>query len=285
VGKNDYELFHLEKADVLRSEDNHILATLESYRTPEQSVDRQGNRLSIDKHKVPILDDSKQVIGIIGLSFDITPLKVREEQLRASLREKETLLREINHRVKNNLQIVSSLLNLQLQSITDEKARALLQESRNRIYSMATIHELLYRRSEMETVAVKDYIDEITRYLMEVYELSFTTITIEKEIDDIELDMDEAIPVGLIITELVSNSIKYAFPETQEGTIFISLKVHENSVELVVRDNGVGMPETVLAREGHSLGLLLVQALVDQLQGTFSVDNRDGAYFSVVFTV
>jgi two-component sensor histidine kinase len=234
---------------------------------------------------VPILDDSKQVIGIIGLSFDITPLKVREEQLRASLREKETLLREINHRVKNNLQIVSSLLNLQLQSITDEKARALLQESRNRIYSMATIHELLYRRSEMETVAVKDYIGEITRYLMEVYELSFTTITIEKEIDDIELDMDEAIPVGLIITELVSNSIKYAFPETQEGTIFISLKVHENSVELVVRDNGVGMPETVLAREGHSLGLLLVQALVDQLQGTFSVDNRDGAYFSVVFTV
>jgi PAS domain S-box-containing protein len=285
IGKTDYEIFPRDIADEARREDKTVMATLELHQVIEEVKDPDGRvQRIINKRKMPILSNEGGPDGIIGLAFDITSLKQHEEQLKASLEQKDILLKEVHHRVKNNLQIISSLINLQIGTVGDDRYRALMQESSNRISSMATVHEMLYKSIELNTVNMHAYINEMARHLIEVYGLNSSRVQLVEEITITELDLDKSIPAGLIITELISNSIKYAFPEGRGGTITVKLNEQQDGyIELVVRDDGVGLPPSVLSGSVDSLGLLLVNALTGQLEGALYVENREGAYFSVVF--
>ncbi len=211
-----------------------------------------------------------------------------EEQVKKSLREKEVLLREIHHRVKNNLQIIQSMLNLQLPQIKDEKAVSLFKESQNRVYTMALIHEKLYQSESLSNINFPEYVRSLATYLFTSYGAIGRAIRPKILVKDISLDVDTTIPCALIINELVSNSLKHAFPASRlsEEPREISIDLRRepgNSFRLTVSDNGVGLPEGFKIENRASLGLKLVSVLAKQLTGTLSIGTGHGAEFTISF--
>jgi PAS domain S-box-containing protein len=217
---------------------------------------------------------------LLVLMQDVTERRIAEERIRASLKEKEVLLKEVHHRVKNNLQIISSLLNLQSKYIKDDQALEMFKESRNRIRSMTLIHEKLYRSKDLANIDVAEYIQNLSSNLFRSY--SAGRISLKTQVDDILLGIDTAIPCGLIINELVSNSLKHAFPDKQ-GEIVVNLHRDDGKLTLIVRDNGVGFPEHVDFRNTDSLGLQLVCTLTDQLDGEVELSRAGGTEFRITF--
>ena len=203
---------------------------------------------------------------------DISQRKRAEEQLR----EKDVLLKEIHHRVKNNLQIVISLLELQCESVEDPDALKVLQESCSRVKSMAIIHENLYRSPDLGRIDAAEYVPELVQHLLAVYRGRAGGVTMDVQVSDVLLDVNAAIPCGLIITELVSNALEHAFAPDQgprEERIQVEMYREDDQVTLVVSDNGVGLPTGVAIQRPGSLGLQLVDILTRQLQGTITVDS------------
>jgi two-component sensor histidine kinase len=219
---------------------------------------------------------------VIVLVREITDLKQAEEA-----RRKEILLKEIHHRVKNNLQVISSLLALQASATNDPVTRGLLQESRNRVHSMALIHEKLYHSADERGVRFKGYVGDLAAHLRNSYAGNSDAVTIAIDVEEITLDMDTLVPCGLIINELMTNALKYAFPGGRTGTITISLRRQpaENGTTLVltVTDTGVGLPADVDMGAPRSLGLRIVNSLVGQLHGTLVVGSGPGAVFTITF--
>jgi len=205
--------------------------------------------------------------------------KSAEDVIVKSLREKEVMLKEIHHRVKNNLQIVSSLLELQAHQITDEATRALFSDSQSRVKSMALVHERLYRSTDLAHINYKIYLEELVEYLFSTF--TRKNIRYEIDADEIMLDIDSAVPSGIIINELVTNSLKYAFPDGREGLIRLSLRQHKDYVLLEVSDNGIGMPESMNLADSKTLGLELVLALIEQLNASFELNRGNGTRFSI----
>lgn len=209
-----------------------------------------------------------------------------EAQITASLEEKEVLLKEIHHRVKNNLQVISSLLDLQANNIRDEHTVAMFRDSQNRITSMGLIHERLYQASDLARIEFSEYIAELTQSLYQSYSTNAQNVRMSTTAETISLDVDTSIPCGLIINELVSNALKYAFPDGREGCINVELeKCEANQLLLVVRDDGIGLPEEFDASKTQSLGLKLVHTLVRQLRGTLEISSSHGARFSIRFPI
>lgn len=227
-----------------------------------------------------------EVLGLGSFNRDIRERRRSEEQLKSTLGEKELLLKEIHHRVKNNLQIVSSLLRLQVNTVRDKQAKAALNESRNRIRAMAVIHEILYGSSNLAKVDFAAYTDRLTQEIANSYGTSIREIQIHINAHETYLGTDTIIPCGLIVTELVSNAIKYAFPDGKRGEIQIYLRVVEpHRYELVVMDDGVGLPPGLnIHNNSRTLGLQLVCTLVRQLQGTIEVESGSGTRFKIYFT-
>jgi two-component sensor histidine kinase/DNA-binding response OmpR family regulator len=211
--------------------------------------------------------------------------KLAKKKVEASLQEKQVLLREIHHRVKNNLQIVSSLLQLQAGHTKDEQTIRMFNESQMQIRTMAMVHEKLYQNENMSMVDFGDFVKSITDNLFQFYPHGLGQIRFTVEIDNIFMSIDKAIPCGMIINELVSNSFKYGFPEESKGEIGIKMKSKaQNEFELTVYDNGTGIPESVDYRNTETLGLHLVTILTeDQLQGQIKLDTSDGTKFRIQF--
>ena len=209
-------------------------------------------------------------------------LKRSNEALSTSLHEKEVLLKEIHHRVKNNLQIISSILSLQSGSACSESQATLLRESQDRIRSMALVHEKLYRSRDLSRINFGEYVRNLTASLAHSY-IASPAIRIRVDIRDVFLDIDMAIPCGLIINELVSNSFKYAFRDGRAGEVYISLSGNGQTYTLVVSDDGVGLPPGMDFRNTPSLGLQLVNTLVSQLEGTIELDLEKGTSFKITF--
>ena len=205
-----------------------------------------------------------------------------EKQLNKTVGEKEVLLREIHHRVKNNLQIIISLLNLQSRYITDEKILAAIRDSQNRVKAMSLVHEKLYQSEDISKINLDDYIRFLGTGLIQFYGAKSRGITLTTDIRDIHVDINAAIPLGLIINELISNSIKYAFPDGRKGEIFISVRKENNTLSVLFKDNGIGIPEDLDWRNTESLGLRLVISLVEQLNGTIELDRHAGTAFNIV---
>ncbi len=215
---------------------------------------------------------------------DVTERTLVEEKIRTSLREKEALLKEIHHRVKNNLQVVSSLLGLQSRVIADPTLRKMFEESQNRVYSMALLHESLYQSESLSEINFPEYIGQLADYLFRSYGVAPDRIQLRTDLDHVALHLDAAVPCGLIINELVSNSLKYAFPDGRDGEIRIRLHGKQNSsVKLLIADNGVGLKSDVDWTTTRSLGLRLVRSLAQQLGGTIQVKSEMGMEVQLEF--
>lgn len=207
--------------------------------------------------------------------------EIIQSHLESSLREKETLIREIHHRVKNNLQIISSLLSLQRGYVEDEYSLDLLHEAQTRVKSMALVHEKLYRSEELSHINMQHYVDSLTRDLLATYNQQGVDLNLD--LDEVQINIETAIPLGLIINELVSNSLKYAFKGVDDGKIDLSLKEYTEGYQLIVKDNGAGLPPALDLDNPKTLGLQLVQSLVGQLDGKLEVFNADGVSFKITF--
>jgi len=209
-------------------------------------------------------------------------LEQATETIRASLDEKVILLREIHHRVKNNLQIIISLLNLQSRYIEDEKTRQVIHESQNRIRAMALVHEKLYQSTDIGKIDLENYIRLLGDSLFQFYGMKGKGIFLNTQIQDVKVDINTAIPVGLIVNELFSNSLKHAFPDGRKGDISLAIHRQDHILTIVFKDNGVGIPQDFDWRNAKSLGLRLVISLVEQLQGTIELDQTTGTTFTIV---
>lgn len=210
-----------------------------------------------------------------------------EAQIQASLLEKEILLKEIHHRVKNNLQIISSLLNLQLEGLHDPAARAVFEDSKNRVRSMALIHEQLYQSPNLAHIDFAEYVTSLVNYLVRVYRVDESRIRVHLSLAPLYMGIDTAVPCGLILNELVSNAFKHAFTDDRQGDVLITLQpIAAGEATLSVSDNGAGLPATIDVQNTASLGLQLVATLVKQLKGTSHTANRDpDNTYRTVFTI
>lgn len=222
-----------------------------------------------------------------GIISNVTDFRLTEARLRASVKEKELLLKEVHHRVKNNLQIVMSLLSLQAGKSASHTVKRELQDSRNRVRSMAMIHEKLYNTKHLTHIDLKNYIDSLCKQLYNAYALTKHHVKLVLDIENIPLSMDFAVPFGLIVNELVSNALKYAFPGHWEKEKFITIRLwkeNNDQINLFVSDTGIGFDSTFEEVSSHSLGLHLVHILVeDQLDGTLFVDGSHGSQFEMTF--
>ena len=205
--------------------------------------------------------------------------RLMSEVLQASLTEKEALLKEIYHRVKNNLQVVMSLLNLQIESVTDAITKKVLIDSVTRVKSMALVHEMLYQSQNLAKIEMSGYIRKLFEYLCHIYETEFRNEDFNIEIDDISLPIDVAIPLGLIVNELLSNCFKHAFPPGKMGTINVSLTKQNDHIILIVSDNGQGIPADT--SELKSLGMRLIHNLTNQLSGKIELEVENGTTFII----
>jgi two-component sensor histidine kinase len=205
----------------------------------------------------------------------------RTAQLNTSLHEKELLLKEIHHRVKNNLQIVASLLNIQSRQITDPAVLAMITESQNRVKAMALVHERLYRSDDISSIEIADYVKFMGTSLIKFYGITSARVRLEVDMPGIRFDINRAIPLGLIINELLSNALKHAFPAGRNGKISVTGKKVEKEIRIIVQDDGAGIPASLDWKNTGSLGLHLVNSLTEQLSGTIELDRSSGTKFII----
>lgn len=238
----------------------------------------------VDGSPFPVLVSRSMLEGnategtVVCVAQDITERKAAEEKLRQSLEEKEVLLREVHHRVKNNLQVVSSLLHAQARDVDDSAVRERFEESQDRIRSMAALHEQLYQSDNLARVAFDEYLETVTEELFRSYRANHVSRSLET--DPHVLPIDQAIPAGLIVNELVSNALEHAFADGREGTVTIAFRVESDEATLTVADDGSG---TDALDSNASLGLRLVRGLTRQLRGSLSVETEGGVTVSVTF--
>jgi PAS domain S-box-containing protein len=230
------------------------------------------------------LIDSHEETLILSSIVDITERKNASDKLKEALNEKEMLLKEVYHRVKNNLQVVSSLINLQAGNVNNEETAELLKQSADRIKAMALLHEKLYHSKDLARIDFNDYIRSLVDHLLFGYGTHSDKITLKMNIDKVFLGVDTAIPCGLIINELLSNALKHAFPGDRLGEIGINFTRDQSEYILTIADNGVGLPSELDFKKSNSLGLQLVDTLTNQLMGTMNLDRANGSTFTLRFT-
>jgi PAS domain S-box-containing protein len=242
-----------------------------------------GGRFVGELSAALIKDDSGGPEGFIAVIKDITQRKRAEEKIKNSLKEKEVLLKEIHHRVKNNLQIITSLLNLQAAHIEDSQTLEVFEEIRNRIHSMALVHEKLYQSENFSRIDFKSYAEKMVNDLLYAYQLN-VGIDMDLQVDSTSLDIDTAIPCGLVLNELVTNALKHAFSGRKHGRIRVSFQeMSRLYYELIVQDNGIGIPQSITIETTESLGLKLVQILTTQMNGTLELRRNRGTTVIIRF--
>lgn len=230
------------------------------------------------------ITSGNDILDGIGIGVNMLGEELKHSEF--SLREKEQLLKEVHHRVKNNLQIVSSLLNLQSENITDEKYLGLIKESQNRINSMALVHEMLYKSKDLSKIELKQYIEKLCSSVNMSYSSPDKEIIFDYAIESgVFLEIDMMIPIGLMLNEILSNSYKYAFPEKKKGTISIKLNQNKGRIKMEVFDNGIGLKKNFDIKKTGSLGMQLVQMLGDQIDAGVSVSSDNGTHYEISFAV
>jgi PAS domain S-box-containing protein len=278
-------LIHPEDIDkVIKGYDNWRKSGARgTYRELFRIKRKDGNYIWLEDHMFYVKKpDGKSYV--LGVMIDITEQKNIEEKMASSLMEKELLLKEIHHRVKNNLQVVSSLLKLHAGSVNDNRSHDILLDSRNRVRSMALVHQKLYQSKDFSQIDFTEYISQLTENLFDAYQHKNINIDLSIKTDEAKLSIDIAIPCGLIINELVTNSLKYAFPNGKPGKVEIELtNIRNNHYELMIKDNGVGFPSGVDFKNSTSLGLQLVNTLVGQIDGEIEMENHEGTAYKIKF--
>lgn len=266
---------------------------IQAYRSGDESMKFQTFRVAQvckDGRTVPtevvaniLTDETGNITGLLAVSRDITKRVEMEEEIQRSLQEKEMLLKEIHHRVKNNLMIIASLLNLQSRYIKDKKALSIFKESQSRANSMALIHEKLYRSTDLKRINFGEYVRTLSTDLFRTYVADPSRVRLNIDVENVMLDINTSIPLGLILNELVSNSLKHAFPDEKTGDITVVFKLIGDEYQLKVSDTGIGFPANLDYHNTDSLGMQLVNNLTSQIDGKLELDTTRGTEFSIKF--
>ncbi|MFP4179935.1 MAG: sensor histidine kinase [Spirochaetaceae bacterium] len=280
------EMLHIDRERFLRFGEisEAVLEKGEVFRTEYEMRRKDGSLIYTSNTVSPTHEEMGWKAGVISIMRDVTERKKAEQQLRQSLKEKEVMLTEIHHRVKNNLSVINGLLNLQASHAEDKQHEiSILTQSQNRIFTMALVHEKLYASNSFLHVDMQDYIETMVSTLQHTLH-SETAISFLYDLDEVSVDINQAIPCGLILNELVSNAIIHAFPGRDRGSIWIGLKkIGMEALELKVEDNGIGVPPHIDIDEPDTLGLSVVQALARQINGTPQMETQGGSTFRVIF--
>lgn len=251
--------------------------------TAENEVNIRGKPIIIWGKAVPLYDNKGKLVGAIETIRDVTDFRDAQKKLKKSLDEKEMLLKEIHHRVKNNLMVISSLLELESRYIKDKAVLGVFKESQNRAKSMAYIHERLYRSTDLKRIDFGDYIQSLGEDIYETYVIDPDRIKLNLKVEEVMVDINTSVPLGLIVNELLTNSMKYAFPGDRSGEIELEFSCSGDEYLLRVADNGVGFPEDLDYKNSSSLGLQLVTSLTEQINGKISLLNKNGTEFKITF--
>lgn len=283
--KTFYELgVQDEVEESLGDWDQLLSGKIKNFSREQTYVRKDGELLRANVTVSLVRDSNSNPNYFVAVFEDITERKEYEAQLEESIKEKEVLLKEVHHRVKNNMQVISSILNLQSSYINDETALAILRESQDRIKSMSFVHESLYQSKTLSEVNFSEYIQNISRNLFHSYSRPTGGIALNFDLEEVLLNLDTSIPCGLIINELVSNSLKYAFHGREKGVVSISFsKLTDGKLKLIVSDDGIGLPEGFDIENAESLGLQLVTTLVNQVSGKMEIERKGGTTFNIVF--
>jgi PAS domain S-box-containing protein len=286
VGKKCYQAYHL------RDECCTVCPTRRTLQTSQTSFEivpkiGTGGELTgwLDLYSFPLIDQKTgQMKGVIEYVRDITERKEAQDKLQSSLSEKEVLLREIHHRVKNNMQVISSLLNLQSRHISDADVLEIFKESQRRIRSMALIHEHLYQSSDLSRIEFSQYLQNLATHLFHSCQVDSDRVRLTMDTEEIFLNINTAIPCGLIVNELVSNALKHAFPDGRKGEVAIELhRVVGDGYVLRVKDDGVGFPEGLDFRRTDTLGMQIIITLVGQIEASIELRRENGTEFKILF--
>jgi PAS domain S-box-containing protein len=264
---------------------NHFIKAFAGEQQQFEGVihDQSGQKHWMETFLNPIYMETGEIKEISCLSYEITDKKEIQQQMLESIHEKEILLQEVHHRVKNNLQVISSILNLQSSYVKDQNSLSILRESQNRIKSMSFIHESLYHTGDFSKIEFSDYILSLTNSLIHSYSIGAGIIELITKFEKVSLVLDQAIPCGLIVNELISNALKYAFPEGKSGRITLEMSVKAGQLHLSIADDGIGLPKGLDVENSDTLGLQLVYTLADQLDANISVTSKKGTKYLITF--
>ena len=280
IGRDDYSMVWRNQAELYRADDLQVIRSGKpKLMIEEPQSTPSGETIYLLTNKMPLLDARGEGIGVLGTYLDVTERKMMTDQIKISLAEKEMLLKEIHHRVKNNLQIISSMLNMQIRKLDDPKTIDTLRDSQNRVQSLALVHEYLYRGKDLAHIDLKNYITTLGKGLFQSYEAAKQGVRFNVDIRDIYVDINTSIPLGLISNELITNSLKYAFRDKKDGKLTITATEDPQALTFMVADNGIGMSPDITLENQTSLGLRLVHSLTDQLNGTVTIDRTEGTKF------
>ncbi len=281
-GKTDYDFVDKELADFFRQKDKEAIAAGKPTMNEEEIVFAdEGHREILETIKTPLYDSQGHLIGVLGFARDITARKQMEEQLKKSLKEKEILIKEIYHRVKNNLAVVSGLLNIQAANIKDKKVKAAFQATRDRIFSLSAVHSQLYHSENYSYVDYKEYIKKLVSNVFYSSQMS-GHVKLHLDLADISLPIDKAIPCGLLLNEIVTNALKHAFPENRKGNLrIIAHSLEDKKCEIIVKDDGIGIPESFNIEKTKTLGLKLIDLMAKQIEGTLEIESKKGTEFRI----
>lgn len=255
-------------------------------RNINDNIAKDGRTITCEWYNKVLTDQDGKIISIVSLVDDITERKLMEDRLQKSLEEKKILLKEVHHRVKNNMAIISSFISLQSMTVEDEYIRNLLRSSENRIRSMALIHEHLYRSENLKDINVQIYIDELLMALLDSYSYGASDISTKIEIIQFELDLDLLIPLGMLINEIISNALKHAFTNIDSPELSISLVMDiSDELTLTISDNGIGLPEENEINQNDSIGFMLINGLVQQIDGKMEIRRENGTEYKITVPV
>ncbi|MCE5214424.1 MAG: response regulator [Methanobacterium sp.] len=293
-GNQEYALIFYRKRqpmllDMVNASDHEISEIYPDFQrkgkilTAETKLYIKGEPRTAWAKAVPLEDSKGNYLGAIEAIRDITDLKKTEKKLKKSLEEKEILLKEIHHRVKNNLTIISSLLNLQSEYIEDQEALDVFIESQNRAKTMALIHERLYQSKDLKNIDFGEYIRTLSNELYHTMISDTNQIKLDLKVEDVKIDINTVVPLGLIVNELVTNCMKYAFPDNRSGKISIKLYRKDYDIILKISDDGIGLPENIDIENTNSLGLQLVNSLTMQIDGRIELERSPGTTFTLIF--
>ncbi|AIS31955.1 histidine kinase/PAS domain-containing protein [Methanobacterium formicicum] len=282
VGHSLYELIHPDDREKVRQTIKKSSNATEGLRVESRLKTAEGKYIWIETTGKPVVDENG-FRGFIYSGRDITEQKKSAEYIKKSLEEKEALLREIHHRVNNNLQVISSLLSLQSDNVRDPRDHELFVESQNRVRSMAMIHEKLYQSDKFNSINFRDYLKTLINRLIYEYSQDLGHIDLELDIENVELNIETSVPCGLIINELVSNSLKHAFPQGRNGKIIVKFHKMKDKYVLMVGDNGIGPLEKSVLESSKKLGFNLVKSLIKQLDASLEILESEGTLYRITF--
>jgi PAS domain S-box-containing protein len=284
-GKTDYDFMDSGLADFFRGHDRKAVEAGKPTSNEEWiTFADDGHSALLETIKTPMFDERGELIGVLGIGRDITERRGAEERVKNLLMEKELLLKEVHHRIKNNMNTIKGLLTLQLNAEENPSAASSLRDAESRVQSMIMLYDRLYCTENFRELSVKDYLHSLAEEIVGSFPNS-GIVRIQAEIDDFVLNMQTLSPLGIIINELLTNMMKYAFTGKESGLITISVSKRDDRARVIVQDNGIGIPETISFEQTKGFGLDLVGMLVEQMGGDIKIERGEGTRFVLEFDV